>query len=133
MFWQKKKASSMFKRFAIAVPLLVMLLVTAIVPAQPASAATCTSRPRFTTWYNNKPTLYIWGVPGNGNDSTGIGIYYLDELGGWSQVSVSSAWGIQMVPQDRKDQWTGYYIASRWYLVHPSWDDDSRWYVQICR
>ncbi len=83
------------------------------------------SYPRFTSWYNNKPILYIWGIPNSGTDSTGIGIYYYDEIGGWIQVSVSSEWGIQMIPQDRQDQWTGYYIAKRWYLKKKKWDEAS--------
>lgn len=103
--------------------------------------ATCGSYSSYTTHYRPKdsdpwkPIIYIWGLPKRNGavDPTGIGIYYWDEIGGWIQVPVSSVWGIQTVVQHQYEQWTGYYIATRWYLLHPKWNDDWRWRVYICR
>lgn len=119
----------------MALLLAVLLVTVAGVPVRDASAATCTPYPRFTSRYNGKPTLYIWGIPNSGTNSTGIGIYYKNASGRWEQVPASSAWGIQMIPQVRSSEWTGYYIATRWLIdyEHWGWDDDWRWYVEICR
>lgn len=100
------------------------------------SAVTCRQYASYTDYYNNKPTLYIYGVPNYGTDSRGIGIYYYNEQNRWEQVPTSSEWGIQMIPQVRSGEWTGYYIATRWLWwvnYHPKWNDDWRWYVQMCR
>ncbi len=123
------------KFWLVLLSLLVVLVAADGASAHSASVATCTPHPRFASRYNGKPTLYIWGIPNFGKDSTGIGIYYKNGSGRLEQVPASSSWGIQMVPQTRSSEWTGYYIATRWLIdfEHWGWDDDRRWYVQICR
>ena len=102
----------------------------------PSSAAWCGRLSSYTTSYWStveriwKPILYVWKGQGRGNPYA-MSVWYNGLLGGYVPNADD---GIRMSsPQvDNGSGWVGYFIAKRWYLIHPSWDDDWRWEVRAC-
>ena len=138
----------MFKMLRI--PLVIALLVTVlgVFPAEPVVAkdlsssseastvlkAWCGRLSSYTTWYYStverawKPILYVWKGKGKGNPYA-VSVYYNDRYVSNGPDGVQTYSGPQVDPGNG---WVGYFIAKRFYLFNPGWDDDWRWEVRGC-
>jgi hypothetical protein len=134
--WRNLVGLGRVARVALTVLLTAAALLT-IAPA--ASAATCRTLGAYTDYYYspqhfppNQPSLYIW----NGAvrpDPGRLTVLYYGSLG-WEVVPTPSNDGVRTdAPQaENRNGWYIYFIATRWYLTHPLWNDDGRWRVVTC-
>jgi hypothetical protein len=96
--------------------------------------AWCGRLSSYTTWYYSsvekiwKPILYVWKGKGKGNPYA-VSVYFDGKTVPNDGSGVQTFTGPQVDPGDG---WVGYFIAKRFYLTHPKWDDDWRWEVRGC-
>jgi hypothetical protein len=133
--------SRLFRSWLFALLGVVLVLGSVgLSPVSPAKAASCRQVGAYTDYspkniHNAQPSLFIW----NGSvrpEWTKLTISYNNGLF-WERVPSGKDNGDFGVRTDapwleNSSGWYGYFIATRWYSVHPGWNDDWRWYVQYC-
>jgi hypothetical protein len=124
----------MYSRSCFITFMLVAILLIAMTPAksQAAPNATnfCGSLGEYTSWYNQKPTLWVWKNGKGKSNPSNVNVKY----NGRSVPNSASGVSVSSPQVDNNDGWVGYYIAKRWYLSpeNRDWDNDKLWDVTGC-
>ena len=123
--------------FTLALLLVAGALASLFVNVETASASHCYWHPVYTDYYNGKPTLFVYNGkdPFNPPQASSFYIRYQHASNLWEVVS-NDNWGVNVsapqTPHSGANGWHYYYIATRWYSLHPHWNDDWKWSVWAC-
>lgn len=127
------KKIKLFYIFMVLIMLFSSIAHAYPVQAAPTASAWCGKMSSYTTSYWSdvekiwKPILYVWKGNGKGNPYA-VSMYF----DGKYVPDADNAIRVGSPQVDNNDGWVGYFIAKRWYLTHPKWDDDARWEVRGC-